>query len=329
VEIVEFTSPSAISVKDHCFLISNAPKNEGRLLQLVSEHFESRAPNDTLAGYSYRCYKYYQETWFTRRDHKVSSGESFEDYLASSDELLIVASGDPRHNTYTATIHGLYYRTRGTIKIVRKIWKKECPLASGQDLKIVPRSIIETHSDVSAVDFEMEAVGDTMTDSRDGQRYRTMRIGGRVWMVENLGYHIANSWCYDHCESNCNKLGRLYDWNTAKKVCPNGWHLPSREEWKDFVVTAKEDDISDTHSTGGGYGLLAQQGGYYRFFDRHFEPMHGNWWTSTTDEGGLAYSIYTNSYFTSPIETIFCHICNGLSVRCVQDIANVSQASES
>ena len=69
-----------------------------------------------------------------------------------------------------------------------------------------------------------------MTDSRDGQVYKTIVVDNITWMAENLNFESANSYCYNDSSKYCATYGRMYTWSAALKACPDGWHLPSYDE---------------------------------------------------------------------------------------------------
>jgi len=171
----------------------------------------------------------------------------------------------------------------------------------------------------------------TFTDKRDGQRYKTVKIGRQIWMAENLNYQTeSGSWCYKDNADKCKYYGRLYDWNTAKTVCPKGWKLPSREDWNSLFAAVggwktageKLKSKSGWNENGNGtdnYGFSALPGG-----DRHsdggfdFAGYYGLWWTATEDDNGLAY--YRRMlYRDDRVDEDGYDKSGGYSVRCVAD----------
>jgi uncharacterized protein (TIGR02145 family) len=155
---------------------------------------------------------------------------------------------------------------------------------------------------------------DTFTDSRDGKKYRTAKIGEQTWMTENLNYNVSDSKCYNNQTLYCDKYGRLYDWRTAKVVCPEGWHLPSNKEWDALyryadgsrstespyksetagkLLKAKSGWNDYEGKSGSGtdaYGFSALPGGHSAYEGYFFdEGWLGRWWTITENNGGGTY----------------------------------------
>lgn len=109
------------------------------------------------------------------------------------------------------------------------------------------------------IDLDGESISlrddDYFIDSRDGQRYKTIKIGNQVWMAENLrATRYRNGdiipcisdfklWSDDTLGAYCNpnnysenatKYGRLYNFysvNNSGGLAPEGWHVATKQDW--------------------------------------------------------------------------------------------------
>ncbi|MDR2554882.1 MAG: fibrobacter succinogenes major paralogous domain-containing protein [Fibromonadaceae bacterium] len=145
----------------------------------------------------------------------------------------------------------------------------------------------------------------SFTDSRDSKEYRTVVIGKQTWLAENLNYEMSGSKCYNDSTVYCDKYGRLYDWETAMKACPSGWHLPSDVEWEDLAAEVGGEKTAGKYlksvdgwlsykgKPGNGedtYGFMALSGGLGRS-DGYFGDIGvlGYWWSASEYNVNSAY----------------------------------------
>lgn len=211
--------------------------------------------------------------------------------------------------------------------------------------------------------------GTTSVADVEGNVYKVTQIGGKCWMAENLRTsHFANgeaipnvtdeaqwelstlspAWCYYMNNGSLNNpYGKLYNWSAVidiRRICPNGWHVPTDQDWKDLETAlgmssselALEDAWRGTSQNVGGKlkattnwdspntgatdesGFSAVAGGD-RSDQGRFDYMGrvGTYWTSEEGpQGPWAREMWSNNggiyraqYFWE----------NGFCVRCVRD----------
>jgi uncharacterized protein (TIGR02145 family) len=225
--------------------------------------------------------------------------------------------------------------------------------------------------------FDFSSCGGDFTDSRDGQVYPTVQIGTQCWMSKNMniGTRVAGSnynthqtsgiqkMCYDNSESNCDIYGGLYSWNETvngensydikyvsgsstmiQGICPDGWHVPSDEEFKTLekylgMSSSEADDYTAWRGTDEGRKLKSRD--YWYEYDAstsgtnssgwsgrpggirnnsggtfHYVGAYGYWWSSSEYSSSSAW--YRDlSYNEARVDRTTYNKSSGFSVRCL------------
>ena len=74
----------------------------------------------------------------------------------------------------------------------------------------------------------------------NGNIYKVKQYGKSIWMIENLRAthdHSGNEVTYyypNNDSTNTKDFGLLYDYQVACKICPDGWRLPTNEDWEEL-----------------------------------------------------------------------------------------------
>lgn len=207
-------------------------------------------------------------------------------------------------------------------------------------------------SEIDSITFTLPESDLTVTDI-DGNVYSTVTICDQVWMAENLKVtHYRNgepitlstSWSeeeaycnYDNNDSYVDPYGRLYNWyalNDSRGLAPEGWHIPTDEEWYTLITCLGGEDVAGgklkeagtehwiSNNTGttneSGFTALpsgerSDSGAYWGMgYYTHF-------WTST-EAVSSSHARYWRIHSTGLlIVTAGAYKRSGFSVRCVKD----------
>ena len=95
-------------------------------------------------------------------------------------------------------------------------------------------------------------------DTRDNQEYGFVEIDGTVWMSDNLNYDMGeNSTCRHNIKAECELFGHMYNIQVENAGCPNGWRLPTHQEWKHLLIEKAPNNLKILYPFGGtGFNLL-------------------------------------------------------------------------
>jgi uncharacterized protein (TIGR02145 family) len=231
----------------------------------------------------------------------------------------------------------------------------------------------------STLDSNAFSCGFSTIHDFDGNVYNTVLIGNQCWMKENLkATHYSNgtevslitessewsamnasnkAYCYyDNSASKGAIYGALYTWAAATNgvsstatpsgvqgICPNGWHIPSDNEWKQLEVflgmtQAQAEELNWRGTDQGAKlkaittlwydpnagatnssGFTAIPGGFRNYNNGSFSGLgyYGKWWTTTYTS--YVYDRELGYNETRMNRTFYNLEYTGYSVRCVKN----------
>lgn len=174
---------------------------------------------------------------------------------------------------------------------------------------------------------------DFLLDQRDGNIYLVAKFSDLWWMCQNLKFDAGEgSSCYDGDETNCMLHGRWYSFDAALRACPEGYRLPTDDDWKaleSYIGMDKKDLDQNFNRNSGTVGKFLKVNGGIGF-DAELTGMintRGNasysgerayFWTATAFDEATAWNrIMEKSKDGVERQTM----TRGfqLSVRCVRD----------
>jgi len=167
-----------------------------------------------------------------------------------------------------------------------------------------------------------------LVDPRDQKQYNTVKIGNQLWMAENLNYdNYTGSYCHNNDTDNCNVYGRLYEWDEATFVCPNGWRLPSNKDWQVLIDYLGDNAGNKLRSDQGwqsemngdnSSGFNALPASYLTSYGEFMKlGSYASFWSSTEQDSYRAWSMWL-SYNKTNLQKFSYQKGNAFSVRCLK-----------
>lgn len=195
---------------------------------------------------------------------------------------------------------------------------------------------------------------ETFVDKRDNRSYKCVRLGGQVWMAENLAFipHVSPEekpggiWVYGYNGASVDEAittdmfktyGCLYDHKTAKAACPAGWRLPSMADYEKLTdhfgggrssmyFKLRDDDVGFNAVLGGVRHTDTYKktfrGGWeeVRKVDGAFSSIEkvGEFWTATAAFGDHDFHLLyiDRSLMEAYVSNL--GVSSAVSVRCIK-----------
>jgi len=250
-------------------------------------------------------------------------------WIKKNDVKQIINTGIYPNNTVSGNIKVTAIKGKypiGTFEFTANFKNDHIKIKGYFNADVIKNPVVKTVTKNSSSSF---------VDTRDNQSYKTVEIGGKIWMAENLNYKTSKgSFCYEDNPENCNTYGRLYEFKIAQKACPLGWHLPTVADTEVLTKNIGKFNYFYNNPTfdkvleGGSSGFKAKFAGvkndpnsrevlkYKEIYVSQGKAT--SFWVNKASSAGRAYVIYLKAknkliYFNDDM------LCSAVSVRCVKN----------
>ena len=184
------------------------------------------------------------------------------------------SSGPAPENTPNSSSAVLSSSDSGNVSAVSSSSIADNGQSSSAEINVASSSSVASSNSKTIASNYDPATG-LLTDERDGNVYKTAKVGNQIWMAQNLRLENPNT--LDDCSSNyydytikdeavLQKYGHHYGWMTAMQIsckyeeqlakleiqqphqglCPTGWHIPSIDEWQELFNAAPLTELLST-----------------------------------------------------------------------------------
>jgi len=184
-------------------------------------------------------------------------------------------------------------------------------------------------------------IGSTSIRDQEQNLYKTIKIGNQLWMQQNLNtskfrngetltanpqnvfWDSTQSAAFSQVKTSDPGYGKFYNFYAivdSRKLCPAGWHLPTRTNWDSLFTNLGGWNVAGlkmkSQAISGFEGLLA---GYKaNTGEVKLDAKFGYWWTdpvaATNSPSGININNLNDEVFSNSASKQ-----QGFTVRCLKD----------
>lgn len=200
-----------------------------------------------------------------------------------------------------------------------------CIVIKKKMIQPVNNSNIQNKSSIdSSSQLVMDGKFGEFIDYRDNNIYRVVKIGNQIWFAENLKYKPDSGkyWIPEKNNDNILRYGYVYNWETAKNVCPVGWHLPNKSELDTLIKNVGGNETEKAYYEllpSGSSGFAMQFSGSHIGINYVAGGLGGIIWSATESKKRTAWCLGAGSANKiAGVRSTFSKN-DGFSVRCIKD----------